>query len=266
MNTQPTSKQIGKRIANLRKLRDLSQEELSKKLLISRSSLAQAELGKRNISVQELLSLSKIFGFSLDRFLAPGYAIPDDREMVSITGEPEPVVREATPALSIEKLKNVLLYILERCGGKPNVGETLLYKLLYFVDFDYFEQYEEHLTGATYRKLPYGPVPEKIHEIMDQLVRQGDIKRVKTSHHGYPQTRFLSQRTADLTRMSAAEMKVIDQVIHRFSDWSAKAISDYSHKDMPWRATPDAGDIDYELAFYRESPFSSRTYPEDDVH
>lgn len=261
MNTQPTPRQIGKRIASLRKQRGLSQEDLSKQLLISRSSLAQAELGKRNISVQELLALSKNLGFSLDAFLAPEYAIPGDAETISMVKEADPVVRQATPVLRIDKLKNVLLYILERCGGKPNAGETLLYKLLYFIDFDYFEQYEEHLTGATYRKLPFGPVPEKIHEVMDQMVRQGDIKRIKTTHHGYPQTKYLPQRTPDLTRMTAAEIKVIDQVVHRYSDWSAKAISDYSHRDMPWRATPDAGDIDYELAFYREPPFSARTYP-----
>ena len=38
-----------------------------------------------------------------------------------------------------KKLKNVILYILEKCAGKPNVGETVLYKLLYFIDFDNFE-------------------------------------------------------------------------------------------------------------------------------
>jgi len=28
------------------------------------------------------------------------------------------------PILKIEKFKNILLYILEKCAGKPNVGET----------------------------------------------------------------------------------------------------------------------------------------------
>ena len=29
--------------------------------------------------------------------------------------------------------------MIEKCGGKPNLGETVLYKLLYFIDFDNFE-------------------------------------------------------------------------------------------------------------------------------
>ena len=65
---------------------------------------------------------------------------------------------------------------------------------------------------------------------------------------------------ADLKKMSAAEKEIIDRVIERFSDWSASAISEYSHQDLPWKATEDGEIIDYELAFYRESPFSVRTY------
>ena len=52
----------------------------------------------------------------------------------------------------LKKFKEVLLYILEKVGSKPNVGMTVLYKLLYFIDFDYYEKFEEQLLGATYIK------------------------------------------------------------------------------------------------------------------
>jgi hypothetical protein len=44
------------------------------------------------------------------------------------------------------------------------------------------------------------------------------------------------------------------------SDWSATAISNYAHKDMPWLASKDGEEISYELVFYREAPFSVRNY------
>jgi uncharacterized phage-associated protein len=53
---------------------------------------------------------------------------------------------------------------------------------------------------------------------------------------------------------------VLDKVISQMSDWSAAAVSKYSHKDMPWIATVEGEEIDYELAFYREPPFSVRNY------
>ncbi|MBA7548104.1 hypothetical protein ES705_40550 [subsurface metagenome] len=52
-------------------------------------------------------------------------------------------------------------------------------------------------------------------------------------------------------------------MIEHFSDWSAAAISEYSHKDMPWKATEEGEEIDYELAFYREVPYSVRMYDDE---
>lgn len=164
------------------------------------------------------------------------------------------------PSLNVDKFKDILLYILEKCAGKANVGETLLYKLLYFSDFNYFEIYEEHLSGAEYRKLPYGPVPQKLDSIIGQMISNKMIKRVKTEYHGYPQTRYIPLSKPNLTNLKASETGVIDKVIEQYSDWSASAISDYSHKDMPWLASKDGEVIDYELVFYREHPYSVRTY------
>ena len=172
--------------------------------------------------------------------------------------------RLETPSLEVNKLQNVLLYLLEKCAGKPNVGETVLYKLLYFSDFNYYELYEEHLTGATYRKLPFGPVPQKLNTLITQMLDANQLKRIKTNYHGYLQTRYLPLQKADLTKLKASEKEVIDKVIEQMSDWSAKAISSYSHKDMPWLASKDGEVIDYELAFYREMPFSVRNYSEDE--
>ena len=143
------------------------------------------------------------------------------------------------------------------------MGETVLYKLLYFSDFNFYETYEEHLTGAQYRKLPYGPVPQNLDTLITDMMKKGQLQRIKTEYHGFPQTRYIPLKKADLTKMTAAEKDIIDRVIERFSDWSASAISDYSHKDMPWKATEEGDLIDYELAFYRESPFSVRTYVEE---
>lgn len=57
--------------------------------------------------------------------------------------------RISTPTLNHHKLREVVLYILNTFG--PLDAETLG-AMLYFVDFDYYEKYEEHLIGATYSK------------------------------------------------------------------------------------------------------------------
>ena len=260
MSIKLSKKKIGQRIAALRKMKGLSQEELAKKVNMSRPSLAQIELGNRSVDILELQELSIVLRFSLDDFMSENFTT--NQEIIIQEDQKSKKVEEriSVPKLKVDKFKNVLLYILEKCAGKPNVGETVLYKLLYFSDFNYYELYEEHLTGAKYRKLPYGPVPQKLDIIINQMVEKGQLQRVKTDYHGFPQTRYLPLEKANLTELKASEKEVIDRVIEQLSDWSAAAISNYSHKDLPWLASKEGEEINYELAFYREAPFSVRNY------
>lgn len=264
MKTELSHKELGNRILLLRKEKDLSQEELASIIGISRSSLAQIELGNRKISIIELMNLSLNLKFSMDKILAKDFK--PQEATISMEKEKKLLGEEriSVPDLMVEKFRNILLYILERCAGKANVGETVLYKLLYFSDFNYYEIYENHLSGATYRKLPYGPVPHNITSIINNMIKIGEIKKVKTEFHGYHQIRYLPLTKPDLTELKASEIDVIDRVINQLSDYYASAISDYSHKDIPWQATEEGDIIDYELAFYREKPYSVRNYDNED--
>jgi len=264
MNLKLSQKQIGQRITELRKMKGLSQEDLAKSVKISRPSLAQIELGNRSVDILELQSLSMILGFSLDDFMSKDFTVSEDVEGKAEIKTNQSEERISVPILKLNKFKNVLLYILERCAGKPNVGETVLNKLLYFSDFNYYELYEEHLTGAKYRKLPYGPVPQKLDTIIMQMIEDKQIQRIKTEYYDKMQTRYIPLVKADLMELKASEKDVIDKVIEQMSDWSAAAISSYSHKDLPWEVTEEGKDISYELAFYREQPYSVRMYNENE--
>ena len=258
-----TQKEIGQRISDLRKSKGFSQDDLAKMLNISRPSITQIELGKRNLSVIEVKKIADIFSISIDKLLSVDYSLSElliDEEKTNEKQE----YRVSIPELNVNKFKDILLYILEKCAGKPNVGETLLYKLLYFSDFNYYELYEEHLSGAEYRKLPYGPVPQKLDSIINQMITNKQFQRLKTDYHGYPQTRYIPLSKPNLSNLNASEKDVIDKVIDQYSDWSAAAISDYSHNDMPWLASKDGEAIDYELVFYREAPYSVRNYDENE--
>ena len=74
MGVKLTQKQIGERLAELRKLKGLSQEDLAKQVKISRSSLAQIELGNRGLDILELQELSLALTFSLDEFMSKDFS------------------------------------------------------------------------------------------------------------------------------------------------------------------------------------------------
>jgi transcriptional regulator with XRE-family HTH domain len=241
-------------------MKGLSQEDLAKSVKISRPSLAQIELGNRSVDILELQKLSLVLEFSLDDFMSKDFSASQEVDVKEEKKAKKQEERISVPTLQVNKFKNVLLYILERCAGKPNVGETVLYKLLYFSDFNYYELYEEHLTGAKYRKLPFGPVPQKLDTIINQMIDNSELKRIKVPYFDKTQTRYIPLVSADLKMINGAEKEVIDKVIEQMSDWSASMISDYSHKDLPWEVTDEGKDISYELAFYRDLPYSVRVY------
>ena len=64
---------IGSRLSSLRKQKGLSQDDLAKRLNMSRPSLAQIELGNRSVSILEMHTLARILGFSLDEFMSDDF-------------------------------------------------------------------------------------------------------------------------------------------------------------------------------------------------
>jgi len=161
-----------------------------------------------------------------------------------------------------EKFKNVLHYIIYKCGFKRNVGKTVLFKLLYFSDFNFFELYEKSLTNESYRKLQRGPAPVHFDLAISELVTEEKInvttKKLSLGKVMYSYT-SLKEPSSYLT---PEELSVIDDVILHLSDMTASQISEYSHGDMPWRATDDGEIIDYGFVFYRYPEYVKRVYDE----
>src|SRR4030067_3848941 len=177
--------------------------------------------------------------------------------------EVKPRMRISVPQKNLQKFKEVLLYILNKVGSRPNIGETVIYKLLYFIDFDFYEKYEEQLIGATYIKNHYGPTPIEFKKIVEKMIDNKEIIKVANDYFKYPQTKYLPLKKPNLSKLRANEIEVIDEVLNRLSDMNASQVSDYSHNDVPWLTTENGKIIEYESVFYRTPPYSVREYSED---
>ena len=140
---------IGQRIKTFRKAAGMNQERLGELLSISRPTVSQIENGNRKVYAEELKGLADIFNTSTDSLLNPQKSPTVSVKESKAVYETKPQIRINVPQKNIEKFREVLLYILNEVGAKPNIGETVIYKLLYFIDFDHYERYEEQLIGAT---------------------------------------------------------------------------------------------------------------------
>jgi len=250
---------LGRRLGKLRKMAGLSQEELSKMTNLKRVTLSKIENDERKLTAEELINFAKIFNMTVDQLINPKYE-PEIVIMKNEDKKEEKITpfRISIPQNNAEKLKQVFLYILNKVGSKPNIGQTVIYKLLYFIDFNYYEKYEEQLIGAHYIKNHYGPTPTEFSKIVQQMIEDKQITEVKSEHFSYPQTKYLPLKPPDLSGLSANEIIMIDRVLAKLSDMNASEISDYSHRDVPWIVTDDQKTIDYESVFYRTPEYSER--------
>lgn len=254
---------IGKRIQRLRKQLGYTQQKLADLLGVSRPTISQMEAGARRICAEELKILADLFNMSIDTLLNPEKEPVVMVRETAVRYKAKPKVRINIPQKNLAKFKEVFLYIISRIGSKPNIGETTLYKILYFIDFNYYEKYEEQLIGATYRKNRYGPTPLEFRKVINEMIRQKVIVKVSSKYFEYPQTKYLPLRKPDLSILGANEIALIDDVLNRLSDMNANQISDYSHNDVPWLTTEDGEIIEYESVFYRTTPYSMREYCEE---
>src|SRR4030043_523820 len=255
------NKKIGQRIKKLREEIGMNQQDLAGKLGILRPTISQIENGERKIRADELMKLSEILKTSVQYLMGienqPEVVLQERRKKMT-----KPQMRINVPAKNVDKFKEVLLYILEKVGSKPNIGETVVYNLLYFVDFNYYEKYEEQLIGASYIKNTYGPTPIEFRKIVDKMIKDKEIVKAANEYFSFPQTKYLPLRKPDLTELKASEVELIDEVLCRLSGMNAAQISDYSHNDVPWLTTEGGNIIEYEAVFYRTSPYSVREYSE----
>ncbi|PIY75093.1 MAG: XRE family transcriptional regulator [Candidatus Portnoybacteria bacterium CG_4_10_14_0_8_um_filter_40_50] len=255
---------LSKFIHQLRKKNNLTQEFLALELGISRPTYVQIEQGKRDLTITEAQKLAGIFSMSLEDLLSGNKKeVEIDFEEGKSKKTAEPEMRIVMPRANVKKFKEVLLYLLEKVGARPNIGETAIYKLLYFIDFDYYEKFEEQLTGARYIKNHFGPTPIEFKKITDQMMEKGEIERIKSRYFQHDQRKYLPRRAADLKILSAQEIQHIDEVLARLAWKNAAELSNYSHSDTPWRVHKMGEEISYETVFYRDEDHSVRNYEDE---
>ncbi|MCK4745238.1 DUF4065 domain-containing protein [Candidatus Parcubacteria bacterium] len=257
-------------LKKFRQKSNVSQEFLAKKIGVSRPTYSQIEKGERKMLVEEAQKLALFFGLSLEDFLSGKENISPKVELEKNAKRTKEKKRKqemriSVPQEKVEKFRETLLYILEKIGARPNIGEAVVCKLMYFIDFDYYEKFEEQLMGAKYIKNHFGPTPAAFPEIVKQMEKDGDLTPVVKKYFQHDQKKYLPRRKADLSNFSAREKDLIDWEIERFKDFNATKIKEYSHKDVPWIGAENLQPIEYEAVFYRTDEFSVRQYDDDEL-
>ncbi len=164
-------------------------------------------------------------------------------------------------SLNKEKYINSILFFLEKINNRY-LGKTKLMKLLYFLDFGYYENTGKSITNDRYVWYPHGPVPSRAETVL-RLMEGEIIKRSQVKFGTRRQERYLPLLKFDSSIFSADELMALERTALTFEEHSTKAIEDEAHRDIPWiLSKPEHGKrvgdyIDYKLALYRHNSLPS---------
>lgn len=253
-------------IKMLRQKYEYTQEEFARMINVSKATVIAYEKDSSNIPASTVANIAKLFDVDCDCIIhntePKSYTYEEMRGEIESQDSSYPI-RIEIPEQDVEKFKEVFLYIIGKIGALPHVGQTVLYKILYFIDFDYYELHEKPLIGAKYIKNTYGPTPVDFAKITKKMVEDKELIIVKESYFTREQTKYLPRRKAHLNLLSAEELSHIDKCLMKYADKNARELSEYSHKDVPWIAAKIREPIEYESVFYRTKETSVRNCDHD---
>jgi len=153
----------------------------------------------------------------------------------------------------LEKLKNMILYLVKRLDG---VLKVKLNKLLWYCDFLHFKETSVSITGSQYIRLKYGPVPnnyERIIGIMQPELLDKDEIPFNTEE-GIVGEQFTALVEPDESLFSEEEIKVMNFVADTFREYTSTEIMNKSHQEIAYIKCEDGDIISYEYA--KELPLS----------
>lgn len=145
---------------------------------------------------------------------------------------------------SLSRLKNVLLYILSRCGEQFC---TKMNKMLFYADYLAYRRMSCAISGLSYRAIAYGPVPERWDRIYSQF---NDVVMEPRNLGDFEGVVLVPKADPDMSMFSEREISVLNDVCERFWGSSSREMSELSHEELAWiDSYKDQRRISFDYAF-----------------
>jgi uncharacterized phage-associated protein len=158
-----------------------------------------------------------------------------------------------------EKAFNAITYFTQHTNS---CFKKKLYKLLYLLDFEHFQQTGRSVTGFSYAAWKMGPVPVELHSQIDKNTEEfseyfGVVKqKIGENEEGNDiESIFLaSKKVFEPKCFSERQLELLEDIANRFAISTGKEMEEFTHRqDTPWDKVWDNGqgkqkEIPYEFA------------------
>ncbi len=134
---------------------------------------------------------------------------------------------------SLARLKEMVVFFAHKVPSY----KTKMNKLLFYADFLCFRELGVGMSGARYKAIPYGPVPDKFQTLFENLSEIDVIDIFYTPlDNGSRKEKLIGRedRPFNPTLFSATEISFLEKVATTFIDTTPSDIVEISHKEKGW--------------------------------
>lgn len=160
-----------------------------------------------------------------------------------------------------DRLKALVQYICYQCHDPSVLGAIKLNKILWYSDVIAFARSGDSITGETYVKQQFGPVPRHILGVIEDLEAEEALVMREVEFYGKQKKEYVALKKPDISMFTADEISLVDSVIdvvcHKHT---ASSISMASH-DAIWKLA----EIGEEIPLYAALASELGEVTEDDV-
>lgn len=130
--------------------------------------------------------------------------------------------------ISLNRLKNIMLYVLEKC---EEVWYTKMNKLLFYIDFVSYRERGMAMTGLAYKAINYGPVPDRWDKVYSEFP---EIEQELRPVGEYSGSILKSNSKPDITLFTETELDIMNRICSTMGAFTAKKLSGLSHQEDAW--------------------------------
>jgi len=217
-------------LSNIRTKNNWTQADMANFIGVSRPTYISLEKEEISITIDQLNKLADKIGC-------------DPQDVLS-----EDIVNE-------EKYSEVLLETIRHGAATDGkITKTKLAKLIYLNDFSWYYQHLESMTGAKYRRLQLGPVPNIYFAKVEELITEGVLNlEIKNGSQMISLSRAGQMFKPSL--LSTEEKNLIKKVSLKWQGKRTEEIVKFTHEQLPYKICSPGEVIPYELITQQEPEY-----------
>ena len=152
------------------------------------------------------------------------------------------------PKVSDPRLKELMLYVCDKCIDDQYFGATKLNKILYVSDLLAFRHLGKSITGSRYTRRDRGPVPHRLPALREEMLGTDlVVKQVESGQ--YIRHKYIALRPAEIdSHFTPREISLVDDIIDVMAGMNATEVSDMTHGSV-WKDTMNGDPITYESVY-----------------